>query len=69
MTKIIIEINGGNISLVSASDNVMVTVVDHDNLKCGDKFPEPYPADLLGARIDDYLIQLQEEYAKLLTND
>jgi hypothetical protein len=49
MTRILIEIRGGNIQNIIANENVEIVIVDYDNMKCGDApvFKSFYEPDVI----------------------
>lgn len=49
MTRILIEVRGGNIQNIIANENVEIVVIDHDNIDGGDEpdFSSFYEPDVI----------------------
>ena len=62
--KMIIEVSGGNVVNIVATEEVSIHLVDHDNLKDGDEYRQAQQPDLIcdENEFKDKLEEAIEEY-------
>lgn len=65
MTKIIVVIKGGKLQSVISDSDLQYVLVDLDNIKEGDEYPDAcsmYGPDLIVDNIDEHIVGMRIDY-------